>query len=213
MRSWNFLALGVLLFIIGCGGEKTDEEKKVEEVKEETKEAVEEVKKEFGSLFKEKEEESSEEGEEGKKSLVHYSKLKELLPEKLKGLPKTHEDGGQLSLGALQYSHVQKVYEKDEKLIEIHLYDYAVPAAPLQVFLRKAKMEYEDDEKVVKTYEEDGAQIWIETSKNSNAEQLGAVINERFVITIQTVELEKGTAKEILEDLDLINKLKELAEE
>ena len=137
---------------------------------------------------------------------VAFRELIDFLPKEMAGMKADEPKGETTTAGSWQYSQAEVDFrsEDGQRSVDVGIFDYAhIPFlyAPFTMMLSMnvARESTEGYEKSVKV---DGYPAFEEWKKNGNSE-IVVLVGERFIVKTDTRGLGEGSAKKIVEDLDL----------
>lgn len=137
---------------------------------------------------------------------VAFRELIEFLPDRIGGLKRNDPKGETTSAGNWQYSQAEVEFRSEDgsKSAEVGIFDYAhIPFlyAPFSMFLnmnvsRESTEGYEKSEKI------EGYPGFVKWNERGTSEAV-VLVGDRFIVKADTRGLSEGSAKRILEDMDL----------
>jgi hypothetical protein len=137
---------------------------------------------------------------------VAFGDLIDLLPEKIAGMKAEEPKGETTTAGSWQYSQAEVDFRSEDgkRNVEVGIFDYAhIPMlyVPFTMILNMnvARESTDGYEKTVKVRGYPAFEKW---DKNGNSE-IVVLVGDRFIVKSETRGLGEGSAKKIVEDLDL----------
>lgn len=145
------------------------------------------------------------------KPVVDFQKLKELMPDKVLGLPRSDLSGQKTGLSGFNMSIAEAKYSGDNKDVQISIVDAGGSTLALSglAIWANTEMERESDEGYERTTKIKGYKGFEKYDKNNQSGQLNLLVENRFIITIQGNGLKEGDSRQVLDKIDL-GKLKRL---
>ncbi len=188
------LTIACALLHASCGGNK-----EAEEEKEESKSTVEAL-----QQFAEKAEEMQ---KKEPVDPVDFRKLKELLPESIKGMVRKEASGEKNGAMGFTISRAEARYsgEADES-VHIEIFDTGGVAGVGTMTLAAwtmADIDKETDNGYEKTTKIDGYKGYEKYNNESKSGEINVLVGDRFVVNINGDNLSMDQLKSILSDLDL----------
>jgi hypothetical protein len=137
---------------------------------------------------------------------VAFRELIELLPDKVGGMKADDPKGETTTAGSWQYSQAEVRFRNEDgsKSAEVGIFDYAhIPFlyAPFNMFLNMnvSRESTEGYERSTKIEGYPGFEQWKEGGKSEAL----VLVADRFIVKADTRGMGEGSAREILEDMDL----------
>jgi hypothetical protein len=137
---------------------------------------------------------------------VAFGDLIDFLPEKIAGMKAEEPKGETTTAGSWQYSQAEVDFRSEDgkRKVEVGIFDYAhIPMlyVPFTMILNMnvARESTDGYEKSVKVRGYPAFEKW---DKNGNSE-IVVLVGDRFIVKSETRGLGEGSAKKIVEDLDL----------
>ena len=138
---------------------------------------------------------------------VHFKVLMSFLPTTMEGMAGQKPDGETASMGEWTFSkaHVAFNSEDGSRSVNVEIFDYAYISMLYAPFTMLLNMKYSREssdgyERSVKIAEYPAYEKWEDASKDG---EVNVLVGERFIVTVRTQGLPDGSAKRIVESLDL----------
>ena len=190
------LGFALLGLISACGGE-TAEEKAERQAKEAADQMEEAAKKLQDALS------GKDSGE--KVEVVDWRKLKDLLPNKVDGMPRTDESGETAGAMGFTFSQAEGTYEEGDRRVNMKIVDtggfsglVSMSAAWATVTIDK-----EDREGYERTTEIDGYKAFEKYNKNSKNGEISVLVGKRYIVTLDGRGIDMDDLKDALGDVNL----------
>ena len=114
--------------------------------------------------------------------VVNFRDLKELLPNKIAGIPQTNTGGETTGGFGIKVSNAEGEYEEGDKRIEMNIMDTGGLGAAMMSFAAWSTIEVdrEDDNGYERTTMVDGHKAFEKYEKNSGRYELAMIVDDRF---------------------------------
>lgn len=157
-------------------------------------------------------------GAESKVEPIDFRDLRELLPERIRGMEKGRSNGERTGALGFRISQVEQTFEAEngDGEIEISIVDLGgfrnVASMGLDWLSVEVDRESDDGYERTRTYR--GHPVMDKCEQMSRYErcELTAFISRRFVVSLKSKDVERGRLEDILEDID-IDKLEDMKDE
>jgi hypothetical protein len=138
---------------------------------------------------------------------IHYKDLMAFLPDDAFGLTEEEPEGETGKLGEWQYSQASAEFHGDNgESVQVNIFDYAFIGAMYAPYRMMFAMGFSKES--TKGYERSteimgfpGYEKW---EKKSKREQVTVLVGKRFIVTVETHNIEEGQARELVESMNLL---------
>ncbi|MBK7409225.1 MAG: hypothetical protein IPL49_06780 [Saprospirales bacterium] len=195
-RFLIILALPLSLILYACGGQTKEEkaEKEVQEAADKMEEAANQMRDALAGNNK-----------SDKKEVVDWRKLKDLLPNKIEGMPRTNESGETAGAMGFNISQAEGTYEKDDRRINLHIVDTGGLSGLLNASAAWATItiDKEDRNGYERTTEIDGYKAFEKYNNNSKNAEINVLVGSRFIVTLEASGVEMKELRNAIDDIGL----------
>lgn len=137
---------------------------------------------------------------------VAFRTLIDFLPKKMAGMKADEPKGETTTAGSWQYSQAEVDFRSEDgkRNVDVGIFDYAhIPFlyVPFNMILNM-NVSTESTEGYEKSVKVDGYPAFEKWNKNGNSE-VAVLVGDRFIVKADTRGLGEGSAKKVVEDLDL----------
>ncbi len=212
MKLFKLTFFSMLLIFSSCVGGGS-QEAEAEEAANEIEESVEKLSEDIsgnlsGALNKLQDALKDVEGklEEGEEvELANFRELKELLPKRLLGMDRYSHTGEKSGISGFKISQASAKYRDGDKRLEITILDsggmaLASLGAAAWTML---DVDRETDDGYERTTKIDGFKAYEKFNAKTGDAEISIFYKDRFLVSINGDNLEKGDAESVLDDLDL----------
>lgn len=190
------LALSVLWLLPSCKGESKEEKaaREAQEAADQMEEAAQKMQDALTGI------ESGEKAE-----VVDWRKLKELLPNKIDGMPRTDESGETAGAMGFTFSQASGTFEKGDRRVDLKIVDTGGLSGLLSVSAAwtTITIDKEDRNGYERTTEIDGYKAFEKYDKNSKNGEVSVLVGKRFVVTLEGRGVDMDELRDALDDIGL----------
>ncbi len=202
---------GVLLLfafiVMGCGN--TEENAAAEK---ETSEPVIEIESDQGTVkignleetVKKMEEAfNSEEGKQ--RSAVDYRDLKDLLPKKMAGMPRTEHDGQRTKTYGIEIATASAVYTSEDRRLNVSITDATGLGAAMMALASWSNMEFdrEGDDGYERTTTIEGYKAFEQYNRKDRSGSVALLVENRFIVAIEGSQIEEGDLQRAIKGINM----------
>ena len=195
-RFLIILVLPLSLMLSACGGQTKEEkaEKEVQEAADQLEEAANQMRDALTNNKK---------GE--KKEVVDWRKLKDLLPNKIDGIPRTNESGETAGAMGFNISQAEGTYEDDDRRIKLLIVDTGGLSGLLSASAAWATVtiDKEDRNGYERTTEIDGYKAFEKYNNSSKNSEINVLVGSRFIVTLEGRGVEMKELRNAIDDIGL----------
>lgn len=137
--------------------------------------------------------------------VVDYQKLKDLLPDKVLGIKRTHLEGQKSGMSGFKIATASGTYEEGEKQVEIAIVDAGGSSLVLAglAMWTNTEFERESDDGYERTTEIDGHKAFEQYDKNSRSGQVSVLVEDRFLVNIEGDNINENDLRKVLNEISL----------
>lgn len=137
--------------------------------------------------------------------VVDYQELKELLPDKVLGIKRSHLEGQKSGMSGFKIATASGKYEADGKQVEIAIVDAGGSSLVLAglAMWTNTEFEKESDEGYERTTEIDGHKAFEQYDKNSRSGQVSVLVKDRFLVNVEGDNIDENDLRKVLNEINL----------
>lgn len=208
---FKFFLFVLTLFFFGCGDKRTETQKAMDKLSEALKESEEEIKEgtktgtEALTEAMDNLKETFDQNSDGEKvEPVNFRKLKELMPEKFAGLPRTGNDGETSGFMGFKISKAEADFQEDDKWVSIEINDVAGIGTALMGMAAWAMvdMDKESDDGYERSIDFEGHKAFEKFDSRNNSGELNILLHKRFIVNVSFRNLNMDQVKKELRRMD-----------
>lgn len=142
----------------------------------------------------------------GKKTeVVDWRKLKEFLPNKIDGMPRTDESGETAGAMGFTFSQVEGTYEKGERRVNLKIVDTGGFSGLVNMSAAWATVTIDKEDRYgyERTTEIDGYKAFEKYEKNSKDGEVSVLVGKRYVVSLNGRGVKMDELKDVVGDLGL----------
>ncbi|MCB9080219.1 MAG: hypothetical protein H6555_00730 [Lewinellaceae bacterium] len=143
--------------------------------------------------------------------VVDFRKLKELLPDKLAGMPRTRHEGEKTGMSNFKFASAKAEYEEGDRQLEVAIVDVGGVGMLITGMASWSLMEMdrEDDNGYERTTTIDGYKAFEKYDRQDKRGELALLAENRFIVTLKGDNLTEKEIRQAMDKID-IGRLKKL---